>query len=148
MQIKLHLSLLSFSSESWAHIHTYIHTYIHMACMLSCSHGVVIATAMVFSSTALFLAISRQFSTNQTSDLHDQQILRSCLSSGTLLAFSDHPPGRFIFLNLFCWCRRKKETEEEEEEGEICRGCEGAERERWRVSQERASPENRTGTGD
>ncbi|CAN6997790.1 hypothetical protein IGI04_018965 [Brassica rapa subsp. trilocularis] len=52
-----------------------------MACMLSCSHGVVIATAMVFSSTALFLAISRQFSTNQTSDLHDQQILRSCLSS-------------------------------------------------------------------
>ncbi|WZY93253.1 hypothetical protein YC2023_065582 [Brassica napus] len=47
---------------------------------------------MVFSSTALFLAISRQFSTNQTSDLHDQQILRSCLSSGTLLAFSDHPP--------------------------------------------------------
>ncbi|KAH0925963.1 hypothetical protein HID58_018219, partial [Brassica napus] len=55
--------------------------HIHMACMLSCSHGVVIATAMVFSSTALFLAISRQFSTNQTSDLHDQQILRSCLSS-------------------------------------------------------------------
>ncbi|CAD5315346.1 unnamed protein product [Arabidopsis thaliana] len=33
---------------------------------------------MVFSSTALFLAISRQFSGNQTSD---QQILRSCLSS-------------------------------------------------------------------
>ncbi|CAH8355121.1 unnamed protein product [Eruca vesicaria subsp. sativa] len=49
-----------------------------MACILSCSHGVVIATAMVFSSTALFLAISRQFSNNQTSD---QQIIRSCLSS-------------------------------------------------------------------
>ncbi|CAL9218690.1 unnamed protein product [Arabidopsis halleri] len=49
-----------------------------MTCILSCSHGVVIATAMVFSSTALFLAISRQFSGNQTSD---QQILRSCLSS-------------------------------------------------------------------
>ncbi|KAF8091110.1 hypothetical protein N665_0453s0018 [Sinapis alba] len=49
-----------------------------MACILTCSHGVVIATAMVFSSTALFLAISRQFSNNQTSD---QQILRSCLSS-------------------------------------------------------------------
>ncbi|KAJ0250428.1 hypothetical protein HA466_0137630 [Hirschfeldia incana] len=49
-----------------------------MACILSCSHGVVIATAMVFSTTALFLAISRQFSSNQTSD---QQILRSCLSS-------------------------------------------------------------------
>ncbi|KAJ4896703.1 hypothetical protein Rs2_23497 [Raphanus sativus] len=49
-----------------------------MACILSCSHGVVIATAMVFSTTALFLTISRQFSNNQTSD---QQILRSCLSS-------------------------------------------------------------------
>ncbi|ESQ30191.1 hypothetical protein EUTSA_v10011857mg [Eutrema salsugineum] len=52
-----------------------------MTCMLSCSHGVVIATAMVFSSTALFLAISRQFSGNQTSDHQDQQILRSCLCS-------------------------------------------------------------------
>ncbi|KAH0920704.1 hypothetical protein HID58_020722 [Brassica napus] len=33
-----------------------------MTCILSCSHGVVIATAMVFSSTALFLTISRQLS--------------------------------------------------------------------------------------
>ncbi|CAH8391212.1 unnamed protein product [Eruca vesicaria subsp. sativa] len=50
-----------------------------MTCILTCSHGVVIATAMVFSSTALFLAISRQFSGNhQTSD---QQILRPCLCS-------------------------------------------------------------------
>ncbi|CAA7013730.1 unnamed protein product [Microthlaspi erraticum] len=52
-----------------------------MTCILSCSHGVVIATAMVFSSTALFLAVSRQFSGNQTSEIDDQQILRSCLSS-------------------------------------------------------------------
>ncbi|KAL1195324.1 hypothetical protein V5N11_013726 [Cardamine amara subsp. amara] len=52
-----------------------------MACILSCSHGVVIATAMVFSSTALFLAISRQFSGNQTSEVEDQSIIRSCLSS-------------------------------------------------------------------
>ncbi|OAP18123.1 hypothetical protein AXX17_AT1G46850 [Arabidopsis thaliana] len=67
-----------------------------MTCILSCSHGVVIATAMVFSSTALFLAISRQFSGNQTSD---QQILRSCLSSGTLFRsfFSDHPPAKNNF---------------------------------------------------
>ncbi|XP_010479768.1 PREDICTED: uncharacterized protein LOC104758576 [Camelina sativa] len=51
-----------------------------MTCILSCSHGVVIATAMVFSSTALFLAISRQFSSGtQTSD--QQILLRSCLSS-------------------------------------------------------------------
>ncbi|CAG7867945.1 unnamed protein product [Brassica rapa] len=50
-----------------------------MTCILSCSHGVVIATAMVFSSTALFLTISRQLSGNhQTSD---QQILRPCLCS-------------------------------------------------------------------
>ncbi|KAG2250763.1 hypothetical protein Bca4012_063828 [Brassica carinata] len=53
-----------------------------MSCILSCSHGVVIATAMVFSSTALFLTISRQFSGNhQTSDLQDQQSLRPCLCS-------------------------------------------------------------------
>uniref|UniRef100_A0A1J3JX50 Uncharacterized protein n=3 Tax=Noccaea caerulescens TaxID=107243 RepID=A0A1J3JX50_NOCCA len=52
-----------------------------MTCILSCSHGVVIATAMVFSSTALFLAVSRQFSGNQSSEVDDQQILRSCLSS-------------------------------------------------------------------
>ncbi|EOA36599.1 hypothetical protein CARUB_v10011799mg [Capsella rubella] len=50
-----------------------------MTCILSCSHGVVIATAMVFSSTALFLAISRQFSGTQTSS--DQRILPPCLSS-------------------------------------------------------------------
>ncbi|CAH2036497.1 unnamed protein product [Thlaspi arvense] len=52
-----------------------------MTCILSCSHGVVIATAMVFSSTALFLAVSRQFSGNQTSEVDDQPFLRSCLSS-------------------------------------------------------------------
>ncbi|KAJ0242275.1 hypothetical protein HA466_0207590 [Hirschfeldia incana] len=50
-----------------------------MTCILSCSHGVVIATAMVFSSTALFLTISRQLSGNhQTSD---QPIPRPCLCS-------------------------------------------------------------------
>ncbi|VVB00433.1 unnamed protein product [Arabis nemorensis] len=36
---------------------------------------------MVFSSTALFLAISRQFSGNQTSEVKDQPLIRSCLSS-------------------------------------------------------------------
>lgn len=61
-----------------------IFSLIHMTCILSCSHGVVIATAMVFSSTALFLTISRQLSGNhQTSD---QQILRPCLCSGTFLS--------------------------------------------------------------
>ncbi|KAF8061205.1 hypothetical protein N665_1211s0005 [Sinapis alba] len=51
-----------------------------MTCILSCSHGVVIATAMVFSSTALFLTISRQLSGNhQTSDQHE--ILRPCICS-------------------------------------------------------------------
>ncbi|XP_010465564.1 PREDICTED: uncharacterized protein LOC104745891 [Camelina sativa] len=54
--------------------------------MLSCSNGtIVIATAMVCSSTALFLAMSRQFhGHNQTSKVLDQSprpILRSCLSS-------------------------------------------------------------------
>ncbi|CAL9220994.1 unnamed protein product [Arabidopsis halleri] len=54
--------------------------------MLSCSNGtVVIATAMVCSSTALFLAMARQFHGNhQTSKVLDQTprpILRSCLSS-------------------------------------------------------------------
>ncbi|EOA31689.1 hypothetical protein CARUB_v10014894mg [Capsella rubella] len=54
--------------------------------MLSCSNGtVVIATAMVCSSTALFLAMARQFhGNNQTSKVLDQTpqpILRSCLSS-------------------------------------------------------------------
>lgn len=57
--------------------------------MLSCSNGtVVIATAMVCSSTALFLAMARQFHGNhQTSKVLDQTprpILRSCLSSGTI----------------------------------------------------------------
>ncbi|KAF3517748.1 hypothetical protein DY000_02059388 [Brassica cretica] len=53
-----------------------------MTCILSCSHGVVIATAMVFSSTALFLTISRQLcGNNQPSDIQDQQILRPCLCS-------------------------------------------------------------------
>ncbi|KAF8086574.1 hypothetical protein N665_0620s0013 [Sinapis alba] len=57
-----------------------------MSSMLGCSSGTVaIATAMVFSSTALFLAMARQFHGNQTSKLHDQTtpppILRSCLSS-------------------------------------------------------------------
>ncbi|CAN8321572.1 unnamed protein product [Cochlearia groenlandica] len=51
-----------------------------MTCILNCSHGVVIATAMVFSSTALYLTISRQFSANRKSS-SDQQILRSCLFS-------------------------------------------------------------------
>ncbi|CAF2078610.1 unnamed protein product [Brassica oleracea var. botrytis] len=59
----------------------------HMSYMLGCSNGTVaIATAMVFSSTALFLATARQFYGNQTSQVHDQTppsppILRSCLSS-------------------------------------------------------------------
>ncbi|VVA97766.1 unnamed protein product [Arabis nemorensis] len=52
-----------------------------MSCMLGCSNGTVaIATAMVFSSTALFLAMTRQFHGNQTSKIHDQApkpILRS-----------------------------------------------------------------------
>uniref|UniRef100_A0A1J3DR12 Uncharacterized protein n=1 Tax=Noccaea caerulescens TaxID=107243 RepID=A0A1J3DR12_NOCCA len=56
-----------------------------MSSMLGCSNGtVVIATAMVFSSTALFLALARQFHGNQTSKIHDQTprtVLRSCLSS-------------------------------------------------------------------
>ncbi|CAA7057927.1 unnamed protein product [Microthlaspi erraticum] len=56
-----------------------------MSSMLGCSNGtVVIATAMVFSSTALFLAMARQFHGNQTSKTHDQTprpVLRSCLSS-------------------------------------------------------------------
>ncbi|CAH2053600.1 unnamed protein product [Thlaspi arvense] len=59
-----------------------------MSCMLGCSNGTVaIATAMVFSSTALFLAMARQFHGNQTSKVQDQTpvtpgpILRSCLSS-------------------------------------------------------------------
>ncbi|XP_010542251.1 PREDICTED: uncharacterized protein LOC104815531 [Tarenaya hassleriana] len=53
-----------------------------MSCMLSCSNGVVIATAMVVSSTALFLAISRQFSGNQTTQGQGPRpILRSSLSS-------------------------------------------------------------------
>ncbi|CAN7083505.1 hypothetical protein Bca4012_098202 [Brassica carinata] len=53
-----------------------------MTCILSCSHGVVIATAMVFSSTALFLTISRQLcGNNQPSDIQDQHILRPCLCS-------------------------------------------------------------------
>ncbi|ESQ48373.1 hypothetical protein EUTSA_v10021746mg [Eutrema salsugineum] len=54
-----------------------------MSCMLGCSNGTVaIATAMVFSSTALFLAMARHG--NQTSKAHDQTprpILRSCLFS-------------------------------------------------------------------
>ncbi|KAJ4868405.1 hypothetical protein Rs2_50043 [Raphanus sativus] len=49
------------------------------------SNGTVaIATAMVFSSTALFLVTARQFYGNQTSKVHDQtppRVLRSCLSS-------------------------------------------------------------------
>ncbi|AEE75723.1 hypothetical protein AtNW77_Chr3g0172591 [Arabidopsis thaliana] len=54
--------------------------------MLSCSNGtVVIATAMVCSSTALFLAMARQFHGNhQNPKVLDQTlrpILRSCLSS-------------------------------------------------------------------
>ncbi|KFK38930.1 hypothetical protein AALP_AA3G178800 [Arabis alpina] len=52
-----------------------------MSSMLGCSNGTVaIATAMVFSSTALFLAMTRQFHGNQTSKIHDQSprpILRS-----------------------------------------------------------------------
>ncbi|CAF1934158.1 unnamed protein product [Brassica oleracea var. botrytis] len=52
-----------------------------MSSMLGCSSGTVaIATAMVFSSTALFLAMARQFH----GKIHDQTpppILRSCLSS-------------------------------------------------------------------
>ncbi|CAH8343873.1 unnamed protein product [Eruca vesicaria subsp. sativa] len=53
-----------------------------MTYMLGCSNGTVaIATAMVFSSTALFLAMARQFH----GKIHDHQspspILRSCLSS-------------------------------------------------------------------
>ncbi|KAJ0238514.1 hypothetical protein HA466_0241350 [Hirschfeldia incana] len=55
-----------------------------MSCMLGCSNGTVaIATAMVFSSTALFLATARQFYGNQTSKIQDQSpspTLRSCLS--------------------------------------------------------------------
>ncbi|CAN8270197.1 unnamed protein product [Cochlearia groenlandica] len=54
-----------------------------MSCMLRCSSGTVaIATAMVFSSTALFLAMTRHG--NETSKLRDQTkrpIFRSCLSS-------------------------------------------------------------------
>ncbi|KAG5415980.1 hypothetical protein IGI04_003547 [Brassica rapa subsp. trilocularis] len=58
----------------------------HMSLMLGCSNGTVaIATAMVFSSTALFLATARQFYGNQTSQVRDQTppspLLRSCLSS-------------------------------------------------------------------
>lgn len=65
-----------------------ISSLIHMTCILSCSHGVVIATAMVFSSTALFLTISRQLcGNNQPSDIQDQHILRPCLCSGTFLSF-------------------------------------------------------------
>ncbi|CAH8354535.1 unnamed protein product [Eruca vesicaria subsp. sativa] len=53
-----------------------------MSSMLGCSSGTVaIATAMVFSSTALFLAMARQFH----GKIHDQTppppTLRSCLSS-------------------------------------------------------------------
>ncbi|KAL1189444.1 hypothetical protein V5N11_025090 [Cardamine amara subsp. amara] len=57
-----------------------------MSSMLGCSNGTVaIATAMVFSSTALFLTMARQFHGNhQTSKIQNQTprpILRSCLSS-------------------------------------------------------------------
>ncbi|KAF8045014.1 hypothetical protein N665_5758s0002 [Sinapis alba] len=52
-----------------------------MSCTLGCSHGTVaIATAVVFSSTALFLATARQFYGNQTSKTAPPT-LRSCLSS-------------------------------------------------------------------
>ena len=64
-----------------------------MSYMLGCSNGTVaIATAMVFSSTALFLATARQFYGNQTSQVRDQTppppLLRSCLSSSGTFFFS------------------------------------------------------------
>ena len=98
-----------------------------MSYMLGCSNGTVaIATAMVFSSTALFLATARQFYGNQTSQVHDQTppsppILRSCLSSSGTFFFSRGRKLRLIFFSrenkfLFCSCdaegmkkqRRKK----------------------------------------
>ena len=57
--------------------------------MASISQGLVLTTAMVVSSTVLYLAFSRpktfsqfQVSGNSTSLQSDKQILRSCLSSG------------------------------------------------------------------
>lgn len=82
-----------------------------MSSMLGCSNGtVVIATAMVFSSTALFLAFARQFHGNQTSKTPRTVVLRSCLSSGTISfsradKFRTHFPGN---TSLFHGMQRKR----------------------------------------
>jgi ABC-type Fe3+ transport system permease subunit len=110
--------------------------------MSSISQGLVLATAMVVSSTALFLAYCRQKSfpaphlpENQNSQPPEEKILRSCLlCSGTVFFFFfffffffsisvflyscvqsfDRLVSVWVF-NFSCRCRGKEKGQKEEE---------------------------------
>lgn len=105
------------------------------------SQSVILATAMVVSSTVLFLAFSKHKTSRNQESQSPVQNLRSCLCSGTWLFFDFNFLGFFLFcrdlLLLFVVCRGEEkgqqEEEEEEEKSEICRECEGYERERRRI---------------
>ena len=77
-----------------------------------CSHGLVLATAMVVSSTVIFLTFSRQKNLSLP-----KQTLRSCLSSGTgwwgsfiIFFFLNYDYFLFIVggIFFFFFCRGKE----------------------------------------
>lgn len=125
-----------------------------MTCIINSTQSLVLATAMVVSSTVLFLAFSKQ---KNDSKEPQEETLRSCLYSGMIRrAGFESQTSLFVefffrkenfmiillnFVLLFCkfFCRGEEEGEEEEE-GAICGECEGHSGERRGV-QERVQQE-------